>query len=378
MKNPLNKRFLRELKGDIGKYIAIFLFLVFFIGVMSGFLVTNNSVAKTYHEGLERYKIEDGHIAFSIVPDQAILTKLEEDNDLSFYELFYKEEDIGTDNHTLRLYRNRTDVDLPVFHEGRAPEAANEIAIDRMYAANNKIKVGDTVTIRDTEYLVTGLSAVPDYACLYESNSDMMFDAITFGVAFLSDKGYETIPDAHEKINYAWVYLTKYRDDNEANRRSSDLMDSLEDIIKEYDESQVQAQVNAIYDQAKTIARTLEAQFEEASDAIERKITKAAEKAGEKAIASLSQDEVTDVIVTKSGRSKEELAAEVFDRLGLTDQQKLALQTKVILGRIKQEDMLLEALKLSGKTEDDLMELLIQASGLSQNALAEALGVKAR
>ena len=377
MKNPLNKRFLRELKGDIGKYIAIFLFLVFFIGVMSGFMVTNNSVAKTYHEGLERYRIEDGHIAFNIVPDQTILQKLEEDNDLSFYKLFYKEEDIGTDNHTLRLYRNRTDVDLPVFHEGRAPEAANEIAIDRMYAANNQIKVGDTVTIRDTDFLVTGLSAVPDYACLYESNSDMMFDAITFGVAFLSDEGYETIPDAHEKINYAWVYNTKYRDDNEANRRSSDLMDSLEDIIKEYDESQVQAQVNALYDQAKTIARTLEAQFVEASDAIERKITKAAEKAGEKAIASLSQDEVTDVIVTKSGRSKEELAAEVFDRLGLTDQQKLALQTKVILGRIKQEDMLLEALKLSGKTEDDLTELFVQASGLSQNALADALLQKA-
>ena len=49
MKNPLNKRFTRELKGDIGKYIAIFLFLVFFIGVMSGFLVTNNSVAKTFN-----------------------------------------------------------------------------------------------------------------------------------------------------------------------------------------------------------------------------------------------------------------------------------------------------------------------------------------
>ena len=37
MKNPLNKRYLRELKQDFGKYAAIFLFLVFFIGAMSGF-----------------------------------------------------------------------------------------------------------------------------------------------------------------------------------------------------------------------------------------------------------------------------------------------------------------------------------------------------
>ena len=30
MLNPLNKRFKRDLKSDFGKYVAIFLFLVFF------------------------------------------------------------------------------------------------------------------------------------------------------------------------------------------------------------------------------------------------------------------------------------------------------------------------------------------------------------
>ena len=52
MKNPLNKRYSRELKQDFGKYAAIFLFLVFFIGAMSGFFVSDISVAATYYEGL--------------------------------------------------------------------------------------------------------------------------------------------------------------------------------------------------------------------------------------------------------------------------------------------------------------------------------------
>ena len=39
MLNPLNKRFKRDLKSDFGKYVAIFLFLVFFIGAVSGFFI---------------------------------------------------------------------------------------------------------------------------------------------------------------------------------------------------------------------------------------------------------------------------------------------------------------------------------------------------
>jgi len=377
MKNPLNKRYLRELKGDIGKYIAIFLFLVFFIGVMSGFLVTNNSVAKTFNEGLEKYRVEDGHITFNIIPDGEILEKLSDENDLTFYELFYKEEDVGNENHTLRVYKNRDVINLLVFHEGRAAKTADEIAIDRMYAANNNIKVGDRITIRDKEYKVTGLSSVPDYACLYESNSDMMFDAITFGVAFLSDEGYKKMSDAHESVNYAWVYNKKYADDNEAKKRSDDFIDSLEDTIKEYDEAQVQSQVNALYDKAKEIAKTLETQFEDASDTIENKIARAASRAGQKAIASLSAEEIKNVIVSKSGKSEEELSSKALELLGLTDEQKMQLQSMVVSGIIKPEETLGAALKLSGKTEDDLMGLFIKASGLSENTVASALIQKA-
>lgn len=44
MHNPLNKRFKRDLRSDVGKYVAIFLFIVFFIGAASGFMVADNSV----------------------------------------------------------------------------------------------------------------------------------------------------------------------------------------------------------------------------------------------------------------------------------------------------------------------------------------------
>ena len=44
MKNPLLKRLPRELIGDIGKYLAVFLFMTATIGFVSGFLVADDSM----------------------------------------------------------------------------------------------------------------------------------------------------------------------------------------------------------------------------------------------------------------------------------------------------------------------------------------------
>ncbi len=52
MKNPLLKRLPRELIGDIGKYLAVFLFMTATIGFVSGFLVADDSMLAAYQEAL--------------------------------------------------------------------------------------------------------------------------------------------------------------------------------------------------------------------------------------------------------------------------------------------------------------------------------------
>lgn len=44
MKNPLNRRLPRELKGEMGKYMVIFLFMMLTIGFTSGYFVANSSM----------------------------------------------------------------------------------------------------------------------------------------------------------------------------------------------------------------------------------------------------------------------------------------------------------------------------------------------
>jgi putative ABC transport system permease protein len=61
MRNPLFKRLPREFKKDIIKYIVMFLFLTLPIALCSGYMIGNDSMIKTYYEGVEKYNLEDGH-----------------------------------------------------------------------------------------------------------------------------------------------------------------------------------------------------------------------------------------------------------------------------------------------------------------------------
>lgn len=278
MHNPLNKRFKRDLRSDAGKYVAIFLFIVFFIGAASGFMVADNSVAAQFKTTAEECNIEDGHLAFNVRPSNEVLSKIENQNDLKLYDLSYKEETVKKDK-TLRIYKVRNEVNKECLMSGEMPTNDSEIAVDRMFADNNKITVGDSLKIKGKKYVVSGLIALPDYSALFKSNADMMFDAVGFGVAVMTDSGYNKIGNAHETINYAWKYNTPVEDEETENAKSELLMKSLENILKEYDEPLIQAQVDSLYKKAKPYINSLRDEFDVAEKELESKYFAAIRKA---------------------------------------------------------------------------------------------------
>ena len=280
MHNPLNKRFKRDLKSDAGKYIAIFLFIIFFVGAASGFLVADNSVLATFDNNETEYNLEDGHISFNIQPDDRMLEKIESQNDLKLFELNYKEENINNTETTLRIYKNREEVDKACLMSGEMPSTSDEVAIDRAFADNNDIKVGDDILIKDENYTVTGFIALSDYSSLFKSDADMMFDAVGFGVAIMTDGGYDSISNAHETINYAWKYNNPVDDTDTENAKSELLIKSLENIIKEYDEPIVQEQVDSLYDVAKPYINRLKNEFTIAKNKLESKYLSAIRNGG--------------------------------------------------------------------------------------------------
>lgn len=235
MRNPLNKRFLRELKGELAKYIVIFVFMTAVIGLISGFLIADGSMYDTYNKSFEKYNIEDGNFELYSKAEESVIDKLEKEN-VTIYENFYKEENVVRHNNikndedsqsTLRFYVNREEVDKVDLMEGSLPEDINEIAIDRMYAVNNDIKVQDTLIVGSRILKVTGLVALSDYSSLFSDNSDTMFDSLKFGVGVVSQKCFDAYDDTHIHYVYSWLYDNKPEDDKEAKLMADDFVKTI-------------------------------------------------------------------------------------------------------------------------------------------------------
>ena len=235
MGNPLNKRFLRELKGELAKYIVIFVFMTAVIGLISGFLIADGSMYDTYNKSFEKYNIEDGNFELYSKAEESVIDKLEKEN-VTIYENFYKEETVKVHNNeklseddqsVIRFYINREEVDKVDLMEGSMPEDIDEIAIDRMYAVNNDIKVQDTLTVGSRILKVTGLVALSDYSSLFSDNSDTMFDSLKFGVGVVSQKCFDAYDDTHIHYVYSWLYDNKPEDDKEAKLMADDFVKTI-------------------------------------------------------------------------------------------------------------------------------------------------------
>lgn len=222
--NPLNHRFLRELKGDFGKYLVIFLLMVMSIAEVSGFLVADESMIKAYNDSFEKYNIEDGHFETEKELSTKQTARIEE-NGITLYPDEFVEAAVN-DGDTLRIFRIRKEVDKVDLMQGELPDEAGEIAVDRMYAKNNGIQIGDQL-LRDSgkrSWTVTGYVALSDYSALFENNNDSMFDAVGFGVAVVSDEEFSTFSSGGIHHNYAWLYNTKPADTAGEKDIAEDLM----------------------------------------------------------------------------------------------------------------------------------------------------------
>ena len=137
MRDPMLKRIQRELKHDIGKYIALFLFLTVMIGFISGFIIGDESLKARYDSSFKEFNVEDGHFVLQNEVTPEMLAKVRKTG-VEVYPLFYKEEAVqtgdagGADGDTARIYINRGKVDLVDFWEGREPNAGDEIALDKL------------------------------------------------------------------------------------------------------------------------------------------------------------------------------------------------------------------------------------------------------
>lgn len=247
MKNPLRKRLPRELKSEFGKYLVIFLLLVGTIGFVSGFLVADGSLIIAYNESFEKYNIEDGNFRLEKKMNRAQRKAIGQMG-ITIYDNYYAEEPLSNGS-TMRIFQNRQEVNKICLMEGKMPDEIGEIAIDRMYADNNDIHVGDVLetdvdgAVMEQEdgvkrdgsvrsWKVTGLVALSDYSCLFSDNNDSMFDAIKFGVGVVTEEEFAQFDKEELYYSYSWIYDTSPKGEDEERKMAEELMDQISGEVR--------------------------------------------------------------------------------------------------------------------------------------------------
>lgn len=235
MRNPLIKRLPRELKSEFGKYMIIFLFFTIVIGFVSGFIVTADSMRVAYDESFEKYNMEHGNFELLYEADEDLMETLEKEG-VTIYNNYYIEKDTKDFESTLRMFVKREEVNLECLMEGEWPDNENDIAIDRIYAKNNGISLGDTLRVGFKELKVTGFIALSDYSTLYASPSDMMYDAYMFGVGIVTEETFKGFGQGGLHYSYSWQYDKDPENDDEAQKMSEDFLEVLSDraMVTEY------------------------------------------------------------------------------------------------------------------------------------------------
>ena len=222
MASPLRKRFPRELKNNLGKYLGIFLLMSVTIALTSGFLLAAHSIGVIIDDMPEKYSIEDARFttAFEATDEQLnAAADAARDAGAGGADIFrnwsfdadfnHAQGDDGRDR-TLRVYQHRTQVDLAAYAEGRVPEAADEVAIDRVFATNNDISVGEEVELFGQRFTVCGIMTTSDNQALFQSNSDFTVNTLTFGVAEVSESGFAALEATGHQP--AYTYSVRFAD----------------------------------------------------------------------------------------------------------------------------------------------------------------------
>ena len=245
---PLAKRLPRELRRNIGKYLGIFLLMCGSIALTSGFLLAAHSIGCLIDGMRDDYTIEDGRVttSFEATGEQlkAAEDAAEDVGGVTLYKNFSIDAiikkasgDDGT-KRTLRTYAHRTKVDIASYCEGRQPKADDEVAIDRVFATNNDLAVGDRIELEGRTYTICGIMTQPDSQALFPNNSDFTINTITYGVAEVTDAGFAALEDAGGAPAYTYSFTFNDRDLSTADRTDAeqDMVEALADADARVDD----------------------------------------------------------------------------------------------------------------------------------------------
>ena len=195
MRKMLYRRYPRELKENIGIYVAIFLIIAMGLGTVLG---GDDSMIEAVGTFFESAELSDGYVDFVYPLEAETIEKAEEKN-IFIEEQFYY--DIEINGKELRVFRKREKQNQEYVSDGSLPESNNEIFLEKHFAEAGEYEVGDKITIGDEAFNVIGIGCFPDYIYVLKKSSDINSHTESFSVVSVTEEAFEKIKKTTESLD---------------------------------------------------------------------------------------------------------------------------------------------------------------------------------
>lgn len=100
---------------------------------------------------------------------------------------------INDDKSVLRILSSTDNIDKYAVISGQPLTGENEILIDKAYASAHSLAINNELKINNTAFKIVGYMSTPDYVYPLKSESDMLKNPKSFGVAVVSKKDINAI-----------------------------------------------------------------------------------------------------------------------------------------------------------------------------------------
>ncbi|WP_028236343.1 FtsX-like permease family protein [Pseudobutyrivibrio sp. MD2005] len=202
-----------SLLKDIYKNRTTYLLMVLFISVGMYVAATLASITYSYNIVCNANYItsnyQDGQFSLRAPLKEKTEISLEKNGGVTLERIFSFDLKIDNDS-ILRIFKLRKNIDLVVLDKGVYPKKNNEVVLDKCFAANHNLLVGDVISINSKEYFITGLGSVTDYDEPDRNISDYGSNSLVFGLAFLTDEAYASLlSEAGMATRQEYVYSYK-------------------------------------------------------------------------------------------------------------------------------------------------------------------------
>lgn len=239
------KRLYRDFKENLIKNLSFILLIALSSMVIVGFNCSMDSYINGTKEFYKTYEIESGCFTIEEELSQKEIKKLQKQFNIQIEKVKSRDEDLNKDDKeqaekTVRVMSAERNIDKLIILEGKAPEESNEVVLDSKFGQQNGYSIGSSITLFELPFTIVGYGISPEYVYTLKNTNDLMNSPLTFGVAYVNEKGFKRIEPSSEVIHTYRYKNTTEEDYSTELRKYLDKHYTLMELLKEEDNSRTE------------------------------------------------------------------------------------------------------------------------------------------